>query len=325
MNRPSTLLRAGQATAHSVVEASARSKWISGAIVVAYALLTITPLLWIVLTSFKTPTDSIAYPPKVISEPSFEGYCNLFTIRSRQAPEYMASLPPATGYCDKIAREREVVIAGPSKTPGRLMNSVIIGFGSTFLAVFLGTLAAYAFSRFKVRLKDDLMFFILSTRFMPPIAVAIPIYLMYRQFGMTDTHIGMILLYTAVNVSLAVWLLKGFIDEIPREYEEAALVDGYTRLQAFVKTVLPQAATGIAATAVFCLIFAWNEYAFAVLLTSGVAQTMPPFIPFIIGEGGQDWPAVAAGTTLFIIPIVCFTVLLRKHLLRGITFGAVRK
>ena len=105
----------------------------------------------------------------------------------------------------------------------------------------------------------------------------------------------MILLYTAVNVSLAVWLLKGFIDEIPREYEEAALVDGYTRLQALRKVVLPQAVTGIAATAIFCLIFSWNEYAFAVLLTSGDAQTMPPFIPFIIGEGGQDWPAVAAG------------------------------
>ena len=105
----------------------------------------------------------------------------------------------------------------------------------------------------------------------------------------------MILLYTAVNVSLAVWLLKGFIDEIPREYEEAAMIDGYTRLQAFVKVVLPQATTGIAATAIFCLIFAWNEYAFAVLLTSGDAQTMPPFIPIIIGEGGQDWPAVAAG------------------------------
>jgi multiple sugar transport system permease protein len=315
----------GQATAHSVVEASARSQLVSGAIVILYALVTITPLLWIFLTSFKTPGDAIAYPPKVVSEASLEGYCNLFTIRSRQTPDYMASLPPATGYCDRIARERNMVIAGASKTPGRLMNSVIIGFGSTFLAVFLGTLAAYAFSRFKVPIKDDLMFFILSTRFMPPIAVAIPIYLMYRQLGMTDTYFGMILLYTAVNVSLAVWLLKGFIDEIPREYEEAALVDGYTRFQAFIRTVLPQAATGIAATAVFCLIFAWNEYAFAVLLTSGVAQTMPPFIPFIIGEGGQDWPAVAAGTTLFVIPIVCFTVLLRRHLLRGITFGAVRK
>ena len=132
----------------------------------------------------------------------------------------------------------------------------------------LGTLAAYAFSRFRVPLKDDLLFFILSTRMMPPIAVAIPIYLMYRELGLSDTKLGMILLYTAVNVSLAVWLLKGFIDEIPREYEEAAMVDGYTRLQAFCKVVLPQAATGIAATAIFCLIFAWNEYAFAVLLTS---------------------------------------------------------
>ena len=157
------------------------------------------------------------------------------------------------------------------------------------------TAAAYAFSRFKVPLKDDLLFFILSTRMMPPIAVAIPIYLMYRELGLSDTRLGMILLYTSVNVSLAVWLLKGFIDEIPREYEEAAMVDGYTRLQAFFKVVLPQATTGIVATAIFCLIFAWNEYAFAVLLTSGEAQTAPPFIPIIIGEGGQDWPAVAAG------------------------------
>jgi multiple sugar transport system permease protein len=315
----------GASTAHSVVEASARTKWISGVIVVAYALVTITPLLWIFLTSFKTPSDAIAYPPKVFSELSLEGYCNLFTIRSHQTAEFMAKLPPPEGYCDKLARQSNMVIAGASKTPGRLMNSLVIGFGSTFLAVFIGTLAAYAFSRFKVPIKDDLMFFILSTRFMPPIAVAIPIYLMFRQLGLLDSYLGMILLYTSVNVSLAVWLLKGFIDEIPREYEEAALVDGYTRLQAFVKTVLPQAATGIAATAVFCLIFSWNEYAFAVLLTSGNAQTMPPFIPFIIGEGGQDWPAVAAATTLFVIPILVFTVLLRAQLLRGITFGVVRK
>ena len=106
---------------------------------------------------------------------------------------------------------------------------------------------------------------------------------------------------------------------------EAAMSLGLRPYQVLFKVVLPQAATGIAATAIFCLIFAWNEYAFAVLLTSGEAQTAPPFIPIIIGEGGQDWPAVSAGTTLFLIPILVFTVLLRKHLLRGITFGAVRK
>jgi multiple sugar transport system permease protein len=315
----------GKNTAHSVVEASPRIKTLSAAVVIFYACMTLLPLVWIVATSFKTQEDAISYPPKIVFRPSLEGYVNLFTERSRQAPEYMATLPPATSWYDRLIRSRNMVIVGPSKFVPRYVNSLVIGFGSTFLAVFLGTLAAYAFSRFKVPIADDLLFFILSTRMMPPIAVAIPIYLMYRQLGLTDTHLGMILLYTAVNVSLAVWLLKGFIDEIPREYEEAAMVDGYTRFASFRKVVLPQAMTGIAATAIFCLIFSWNEYAFALLLTSGNAQTMPPFIPFIIGEGGQDWPAVAAGTTLFFIPILCFTVLLRKHLLRGITFGAVRK
>jgi multiple sugar transport system permease protein len=311
--------------AHSIVGSSPRGRAFAAAVVVAYALVTVVPLLWIGATAFKSPADSIAYPPKVLFEPSLEGYVNLFTVRSRQTPDFIASLPPAESWYERLVRSHGMVIAGPSKIVPRFINSLVIGFGSTFLAVFLGTLAAYAFSRFHVPLADDLLFFILSTRMMPPVAVAIPIYLMYRELHLTDTHLGIILLYTAVNVSLAVWLLKGFIDEIPREYEEAALVDGYTRLQAFRKVVLPQAVTGIAATAIFCLIFSWNEYALAVLLTSGDAQTMPPFIPFIIGEGGQDWPAVAAATTLFLVPIVVFTILLRRHLLRGITFGAVRK
>ena len=298
--------------AHSVVEPSGRSKGIAGAVIVLYAAISMVPLVWIFLTAFKSPPDSIAYPPKIVFKPTLDGYCNLFTTISRQTEDYIASLPPATNVCDRIARARNMVVAGPSNFVPRFFNS-------------LGVTAAYAFSRFRVRGKDDLLFFILSTRMMPPIAVAIPIYLMYRELGLSDTRLGMILLYTAVNVSLAVWLLKGFIDEIPREYEEAALVDGYTRLQAFRKVVLPQAATGIVATAIFCLIFAWNEYAFATLLTSGQAQTAPPFIPIIIGEGGQDWPAVAAGTTLFLVPILVFTVLLRKNLLRGITFDAVRK
>jgi multiple sugar transport system permease protein len=312
-------------SAHSVVEPTGRTKAIAGSLVIAYALITMLPLVWIFLTALKTPPDSISYPPKIVFTPSLEGFCNLFTTRSRQTEDYIKSLPPASGTCEEIARARKMVIAGPSNYVPRFWNSVVIAFGSTFFAVALGTMAAYGFSRFRVPLADDLLFFILSTRMMPPIAVAIPIYLMYRELGLSDTKFGMILLYTAVNVSLAVWLLKGFIDEIPREYEEAAMIDGYTRLQAFRKVVLPQAATGIAATAIFCMIFAWNEYAFAVLLTSGEAQTAPPFIPIIIGEGGQDWPAVAAGTAIFLVPIVVFTVLLRKHLLRGITFGAVRK
>lgn len=310
---------------YSVTEPSNRQKWFAGLLVMIYAVVSLMPLLWIIATGFKSPADSIAYPPKVVFQPTLEGYVNLFTTQTRITPNMKKTLTEPKTWYEQIVRDKNMVIAGPSRYGQRFLNSVIIGFGSTFLSIFLGTLAAYAFSRFKVPLKDDLLFFILSTRMMPPIAVAIPIFLMYRHLGLSDTRLGMILLYTAVNLSLSVWLLKGFIDEIPLEYEEAALIDGYTRFQAFYKVVLPQAATGIASTAIFCLIFAWNEYAFAVLLTSGAAQTAPPFIPTIIGVGGQDWPAVAAGATIFLLPVMIFTIFLRKHLLRGITFGAVRK
>jgi multiple sugar transport system permease protein len=312
-------------SAYSITAATPWHKALAAILVTAYGLLTLLPLLWIISTGFKSGPDSIAYPPKLLFEPTVEGYVNLFTTRTRLPPSEIQQLPEPAHFAERIVREQNMVISGASRYGSRFLNSVIVGFGATFLSVFLGVLAAYAFSRFRVPLKEDLLFFILSTRMMPPIAVAIPIFLMYRTLGLSDTHLGLILLYTAVNISLAVWLLKGFIDEIPREYEEAALIDGYTRWQAFYKVVLPQAATGIASTAIFCLVFAWNEYAFAVLLTSGTAQTAPPFIPTIIGVSGQDWPAVAAGVTLFLLPVLVFTILLRRHLLRGITFGALRK
>jgi multiple sugar transport system permease protein len=309
----------------SVTEPSARQKRFASILVVSYAVITLLPLAWIIATGFKSSSDSIAYPPKIVFQPTVEGYVNLFTTQTRLSKEAAAKPQDNLPWFEKIVREKGNTIVGASRFSERFFNSVIIGFGSTFFAIVFGTAAAYAFSRFRIPLKDDLLFFILSTRMMPPIAVAIPIFLMFRQLGLSDTHAGMILLYTAVNLSLAVWLINGFIDEIPIEYEEAALTDGYTRFQAFYKVVLPQAATGIASTAIFCLIFAWNEYAFAVLLTSGTAQTAPPFIPTIIGVAGKDWPAVGAGATLFLLPVMVFTIILRKHLLRGITFGAVRK
>ena len=310
---------------HSPLEPSARSRWFASIVVIGYAMISLIPLAWIFMTSLRTPQDAIAYPPKIVSEQSLVGYVNLFTTRSRVGADELAALPPPATWYEELVRDQQMILAGPSRFIDRYKNSLLIGFGSTLLSVVLGTLAAYAFSRFRVPGKSDLLFFILSTRMMPPIAIAIPVYLMFRYVGLNDTHLGLIVLYTVVNLSLSVWLLQGFMDEIPREYEEAAMVDGYTRWQAFLRVVLPQAATGIATTAIFCLIFAWNEYAFALLLTSGTAQTSPPFIPTIIGEGGLDWPAMASGTTLFLLPVLFFTVLLRKHLLRGVTFGAIRK
>ena len=133
----------------SVTEPSSRQKWFAGTLVILYALITLVPLVWITMTGFKTPPDSISYPPKVTFEPSLEGYVNLFTTRTRVSKETLANLPEPDNFADRIVRNRGMVIAGPSKFGQRFMNSVIIGFGSTFLSIFLGTLAAYAFSRFQ--------------------------------------------------------------------------------------------------------------------------------------------------------------------------------
>src|SRR3981189_3068221 len=148
--------------AHSVVQPSPIARRIAGVIVVAYAVITMVPLAWIFLTGFKSGPDSIAYPPKVLFTPSAEGYCHLFTTRSRQTPEYIAQLPPASGVCDALARGTNMVVVGPSNYPPRFVNSLIIAFGSTALSGVLGGTAAYAFSRFRVPGKDDLLVFILS-------------------------------------------------------------------------------------------------------------------------------------------------------------------
>ncbi|MEZ4866089.1 MAG: carbohydrate ABC transporter permease [Caldilineaceae bacterium] len=295
---------------------------------VILAIVTLIPVFWMGATAFKSRADAIAVPPKVFFDPTLEGFVNLFTDRSvlnqARIRRQQARIDELTWY-EQIALAGGQQITGPSQYGSRLRNSVIIAGTSTILAVILGLLAAYAFSRFKVPGESDWLFFILSTRMLPPVVVTIPIFLMYRELGLHDTHLGLILLYTVFNLSLTVWLLKGFMDEIPREYEDAAMVDGYTRLQAFRKVVLPQAVTGIAATTVFSLIFAWNEYAFALMLTSDRARTAPPTIPTILGRGGMEWGSIAAGSLGFLIPVVIVTFVLRKHLLRGVTFGAIRQ
>ena len=203
-------------TSRSPMEPSGFSRKIAAFIIIVYTVVTLIPITWIVLTGFKSVESAVSYPPEVIFEPSLEGYVNLFTARTRQSEEYLDSLPPPETWYEELVRSKEMVITGPSKFFSRYLNSMIIGFGATFLSIFLGTLAAYAFSRFRVPLKDDLMFFILSTRMFPPIAVAVPIFIMYRKLGLGDTHIGMIILYTVVNLSLAVWLLKGFRMKFPK-------------------------------------------------------------------------------------------------------------
>ena len=292
----------------------------------------LTPIYWITSTAFKPRNLATTIPPTVAFEPTVAPFVKLTVKRSQlRSPPTQEEYDAAPWWEQMVFDGGEKVVrSGRGEIQGsgyfdRFKNSLIISIVSTFLAVSMGTLTAYGFSRFRVAGEDDWLFFILSTRMLPPVVVAIPMFLMYRVVGLNDTHLGLIILYTAFNLSFSVWIMKGFIDEIPREYEEAALVDGYTRMQAFFKIVLPEALTGIAATAVFCFITAWNEYAFALIMTNRKAQTAPPFIPSQIGSGLPDWTVIAAGTFLFLLPVAIFTFLLRNHLLRGMSFGAIRK
>jgi multiple sugar transport system permease protein len=301
-------------------------------LVLLVTLVYLVPIYWIASTAFKPRSLATTVPPTVVFQPEVTAFVKLFTKRVQMIGEVDPEVYQKAPWWEKRIYdlgERFIKDADGhielSAYPSRFLNSLIIAVVSTFLAVAMGTLTAYGFSRFRMPGEQDWLFFILSTRMLPPVVVAIPMFLMYRVVGLVDTHIGLIILYTAFNLSFSVWLMKGFIDEIPKEYEEAALVDGYTRMEAFFKIVLPQAATGIAATAVFCFITAWNEYAFALMMTNRRAQTAPPFIPSQLGSGITDWTAIAAGTFLFLLPVAIFTFLLRKHLLRGVTFGAIRK
>src|SRR4029453_9799579 len=300
--------------------------------VLVITIIFLAPIYWIISTSFKPRNLATTIPPTVVFTPEISPWVKLFTKRSQlRAPPTPEEYEAAPWWermvfdgGEKVVRDGKGQVQW-SAYPDRFMNSLIVAITSTVLAVGMGTFTAYGFSRFRVKGEADLLFFILSTRMLPPVVVAIPMFLMYRAVGLNDTHWGLIILYTAFNLSFSVWLMKGFMDEIPKEYEEAALVDGYTRLEDFFKIVLPEAPTGSAGTAVFCFITAWNEYAFALMMTNRSAQTAPPFIPAQLGSGITDWTVIAAGTFLFLVPVAVFTFLLRKHLLRGVTFGAIRK
>jgi multiple sugar transport system permease protein len=265
----------------------------------ALAVAMLFPVIWMFETSIKENRDVYAVPAQFF------------------------------GFDVTLDHYRDVFVApggGRSDLSGSLLNSVIVASASTALATVLGVPAAWAYSRFTLKAKKDQLFFILSTRFMPPVVVVIPIFLMYRELGLIDTKLGLVLIYAAFNVPFTIWMMKGFVDEVPAEYEDAAMLDGYTRLQAFWRVTLPLLVPGIAATAVFALIFSWNEFVFAIFLTSSQeVRTAPPAIAGLIGGTTVDWGLVAASAVVFAVPVLVFAYLVRKHLVAGVTLGAVRR
>ena len=242
-----------------------------------------------------------------------------FSVVNQNPPAFVFA-PTTDNFAELLRRDT----ASTAAFGGQLAGSLFIAVTSTVLAVGMGTLAAYAFSRFRIKAKADALFFILSTRMLPAVVVTVPVFLMFRALNLLNTHAGLILLYTTVGVAFSTWLMKGFTDDVPPEYEEAALLDRYSRLEAFRKTTLPLIVPGMAATAVFVFLQSWNEYAFAQFLSTSTPLTAPPSITSVVGTGAIEWNKIAVRALVFVAPAAAFTFLMRNHLLRGMTFGAIK-
>jgi multiple sugar transport system permease protein len=267
------------------------------------ALIYFFPVLWIIMTAFKTRTDALAVPAKFLFAPTLGNFVRVFSRAMIGGEESFS-----TGF-DLF-----------------FFNSIFIAGTSVVLALIIGTLAAYGFSRYPLRGNDTYLFIILTTRMLPPIVVIIPIFLMFRVTGLSGTYIGIILLYTAFNLPFSIWMIKSFFDELNREVEDAARMDGSSERRVFTRICLPQVTAGLAATAVFALILTWNEFLFALLLTGTETRTVPVAMARTIGgEVGVDWGLLAAIVCLFLIPVFFVTFALQNQLLRGVTFGTIRR
>lgn len=205
-----------------------------------------------------------------------------------------------------------------------LLTSFVLCLMSTALVVIIGTPAAYAFARFEMKLKDDLFLFILATRMAPPVCLVIPFYFIFAKLNLLDTFLGLTLAYMTFNLSFYVWVLRSFCRDLPVELEEAAALEGWSRLQIFRRVVFPLLRNGIVATAVLCFIFAWNEFLFAFMLGGKAVHTLPVSIPKLITAQGVRWGEMAVVGMTALLPVLAVVFVLQRHIVRGLTLGAVK-
>jgi multiple sugar transport system permease protein len=249
------------------------------------------PVYWVLLTSFKPIQEINSAVPVFIFTPTTENYTDLF---------------------EKFDFARV------------LMNSVIVTFVTCAIVVALGILAAYALGRMKVPGEKHIALWILSLRFMPPIAVAIPFYIQWQDLHLLDTYPGLIIVYVAFGLPFAIWLLRGFLADVPVELEEAALLDGLSRLQIIWRIVVPVILPGIASTAIFTFVFTWNEYLMALMLTSFNAVTVPVTIAKFVMPYTILWGDLSAAVMIQVVPMLIVVFLLQRHIVRGMSLGAVK-
>lgn len=260
-------------------------------LVLVLALMVMAPFLWLLHMSVKTNAQIFQFPPPLWFTPTWDNYAALWSTGFRQS----------------------------------FVNSLVVSTASTLTAMIVGVPAAYALSRWVGRGGGTISLWILASRMAPPIAFTIPYFLAYRHLELLDTLTGLVIIYLTFNLALVIWMMRSFFEGVPRALEEAAWIDGSSVWGAFLRVALPLAAPGLAATAVLCFIFSWNDFFYALILTRTGAMTAPVAIVNFMQFEGWEWGKIAAGGTLVMLPVVVFSILVRRYLISGLTVGAVKE
>ena len=257
-----------------------------------YLLLSLFPIFWIVVSSFKTRVDTLALPPVWLFRPTLDAYLRVFVF------EYYYRY---------------------------FFNTTVIAVATTGISLGLGSMAAYVIDRYPFRFSHLIAYALLGTRMIFPIVYAIPLFLLFRDVDLLDTHLGLIIAYSTFSLPYAVWIMSGFFAAVPTEIDEAAMVDGCSRFGAFCRVILPLTAPGLAAAAIFILLLAWNEFLFALILAGGgQAKTLPVAAAQLIGQREIQWNELCAVSTATIVPLLVFFALVHKYLVKGMIAGAVK-
>lgn len=258
--------------------------------VILVSILFLFPFYWMVTAAFKLPGDVTRFPPAWFFEPTLQNFRELLDYDILHA----------------------------------LLNSIVIVGISTLAGIIIGTMGAYALARFDIRGRESIALDILSIRMLPPIVTVIPMFVIAKKLGILDTHFLLIAIYVLSALPFVVWVMRVFIEEIPRSIEEAALIDGCNRWGALFRVTLPMMLPGLAATVVIVSMFAWNEYLFASLLTSSVAKTLPVVASVTVKPRAISWGVASAAGVIMSVPVIVLALLAQRYLVRGFTFGVVR-
>ncbi|MFN3282059.1 MAG: carbohydrate ABC transporter permease [Tabrizicola sp.] len=268
-----------------------RHLWAEGALLLLIGLFCVFPFYWMVTTSLKTQVVALESPPVWWFTPTLTNYWEVLFV-------------------DKV---------GPA-----LVNSIIVAVCTTALAVGLGTPAAYALARFEFRGKRDLWFWFITNRFVSPVVLAFPVFLIARQTGLRDTHIALILMYLTFTLPIVIWICTDQFRSIPKELDEAAMLEGASQWRIFRSICLPLAMPGVAVSSILSFIFSWNELLFAYILAPKAAKTAPAMAVTFMEGYDVPYGKIMATSTLIVVPVLIFALLASKHLVRGLTMGAVK-